>query len=198
MAVIGRNVEKLEEAVATFEPSTKAKTHFYTDIAEGLRDADIVVTVTSAVDVVIQPEYLKPGCVVTDVARPRDVSIRVAKERDDVLVIEGGVVSVPGADLEFNFNFGFPAKTAYACMSETILLALDNRYESFTLGKTVSRDQVETMRVLAKKHGFQLAGYRSFEREITPAEIDRIRDNAKRRQLSQVASSQTPKTPALV
>ncbi len=197
LAVIGRSVEKLEEAIAGFDPATRAKTRIYTDIAEGLRDADVVVTVTSAVDVVIEPEYLKSGCVVTDVARPRDVSIRVAKERDDVLVIEGGVVAVPGSDLELNFNFGFPAKTAYACMSETMLLALDNRYESFTLGKTVSREQVEIMRDLAKKHGFQLAGYRSFEREITPAEIDKIRDNAKRRQ-TLAAAKEPGKTPALV
>jgi fatty aldehyde-generating acyl-ACP reductase len=177
LAVIGRDTTRLRETVDEFDAPTRAKTRYYTDISEGLRDADIVVTVTSAVDVVIQPEDLKIGCVVTDVARPRDVSVRVARERDDVLVLEGGVVAVPG-DVAFNFNFGFPPKTAYACMSETMLLALEGRYESFTLGKTVSREQVEVMQRLARKHGFTLAGYRSFEREISLAEIERIRDRA--------------------
>ena len=184
LAVIGRDQGRLQQAVDEFDAATRAKTRVFTDIAAGVADADVVVTVTSAVDVVIEPEYLKVGCVVTDVARPRDVSVRVAKERDDVLVIEGGVVSVPGPNVDLAFNFGFPPKTAYACMSETMLLALENRFESFTLGKTVSRSQVETMQALAQKHGFKLAGYRSFEREVSPEEIDRIRERAARKRLT--------------
>jgi fatty aldehyde-generating acyl-ACP reductase len=78
-----------------------------------LYQADLVVTVTSAVDAIIQPQHLKPGAVVCDVARPRDVSKRVAEQRDDVLVFEGGLVEVPGP-VDFHFNFGFPPKTSYA------------------------------------------------------------------------------------
>jgi fatty aldehyde-generating acyl-ACP reductase len=177
LSVIGRDTGRLEEAVSTFDAATQSKTTIHTDIREGLAGADIIVTVTSAVDVVIQPEFLKPGCVVTDVARPRDVSVRVAKERDDVLIIEGGVVKVPG-EPQFRFNFGFPPGMAYACMSETMMLALDGRYESLTLGKTVNIDQVNTTKALAAKHGFTLAGYRSFEREVTDAQIEAIRKRA--------------------
>lgn len=181
LALVGRDQARLEEMRAELPAATSAKASVYTEIPRALRDADLVVTVTSAVDVVIQPEDLKSGAVVCDVARPRDVSVRVAKERDDVLVIEGGVVSVPG-DVDFRFNFGFPPKTAYACMSETMMLALDARYESFTLGKTVSVEQVTETQRLAEKHGFHLAGYRSFEKAVSNEEIERIRANAKRRQ----------------
>jgi predicted amino acid dehydrogenase len=139
-----------------------------------LPEADVVVSVTSSDSAVILPEHLKPGCVVCDVARPRDVSARVAKERPDVLVIEGGVVEVPG-DVDFGFDFGFPPRMAYACMSETMLLALEGRPESFTLGKEVSVQQVEETRRLAAKHGFRLAGFRSFERPVDEAAIDRAR-----------------------
>jgi len=151
-----------------------------TDIEQGIRDADIVITVSSAVNSIIQPQFIKRGAVVCDIARPRDVSVRVQRERRDVLVIEGGVVEVPGPDLEFNFNFGFPPKTAYACMSETMMLALEGRYENFTLGKTVSLEQVEETQRLAEKHGFKLAGFRSFERAVTQEQIDAIRKNAGR------------------
>jgi predicted amino acid dehydrogenase len=71
------------------------------------------------------------------VARPRDVSREVVEKRDDVLVIEGGVIAVPGP-VNFNFNFGFPDKTAYACMSETMLMALEGSYEPFTLGRDLT------------------------------------------------------------
>jgi len=150
-----------------------------TDIASGIRDADIVITVSSAVDSIIEPHFIKRGAVVCDIARPRDVSARVVQERNDVLVIEGGVVEVPG-DVNFNFDFGFPPKTAYACMSETMMLALEGRYESFTLGKTVSLEQVRETQRLAAKHGFKLAGFRSFEKAVTEDQIAAIRRNAGR------------------
>lgn len=149
-------------------------------LSEGLRDADVVITVTSAGTEIIEPSHLKPGAVVCDVARPRDVSWRVARERDDVLVVEGGVVAVPG-QVDFGFDFGFPKNTAYACMCETMLLALEDRKECYTVGKTVTVEQVREMSELAKKHGFRLAGFRSFEREVPAEEIDRIRANARRR-----------------
>lgn len=144
-----------------------------TDIS-AIKEADVVVTVTSSDAPIIMPEHLKPGCIVCDVSRPRDVSVLVSKERPDVLVIEGGVVKVPG-DVQFNFNFGFPEKTAYACMSETMLLALEGRAENFTIGKDVSVEQVDEMIALAKKHGFTLAGFRSFEKAVDQSAIDRAK-----------------------
>ena len=175
IALIGRDLTRLE---AVSDELTGACVRLYDDVHLGLRDADLILTVTSARDAVIEPEDLKPGSVVCDVARPRDVSARVVKERDDVLVIEGGVVAVPGPDADFHFQFGFPPKTAYACMSETIMLALDGRYESFTLGKDVSIAQAEETTRLAQKHGFRLAGYRSFEKEVTAETIERTRRRA--------------------
>ena len=144
-----------------------------TDVSR-IREADAIISVTSSESAVVMPEYLRPGAVVCDVSRPRDVSVRVAKERPDVLVIEGGVVRVPG-DVDFHFNFGFPEKTAFACMSETMMLALEDRPESYTTGKDVSVSQVEEMAILAIKHGFELAGFRSFEKQVGEPEIDRAR-----------------------
>jgi fatty aldehyde-generating acyl-ACP reductase len=147
------------------------------DLHLALRRADVILTVTGSSTPLIEPEDLKSGAVVCDVARPRDVSLRVASERKDVLVIEGGVVQVPG-NVEFNFNFGFPPHTAYACMAETMILALEGRYESFTLGREISVEQIETIVQLAGKHGFRLAGLRSFERALTEEEVAEIRRRA--------------------
>ena len=58
-----------------------------------------------------------------------------------------------------------------------MLLALedDPSLFSFTLGKEVTVEQVERIARLAKKHGFTLAGFRSFERAVTQDAIDRAR-----------------------
>jgi len=178
MVLLGRNLDRLQEVAAELNSGTRAR--IATDLDAELPQADIIVTVTSAVDAVIHPDHLKPGAVVCDVARPRDVSVRVAQERDDVLVIEGGVVKVPG-QVEFNFNFGFPPGMSYACMAETIILALEGRYESFSLGKELDLEHVREIARLAEKHGFELAGFRSFEKAVTEERIAHIRERAEAR-----------------
>ena len=142
-----------------------------------LKQADIVITVTSALDFLIEPDDLKPGAVVCDVARPRNVSREVSLKRNDVLVIEGGVINVPG-DVDFHFNFGFPPHTSYACMSETMILALDGRYENFSLGRNLDINKVNLISKLADKHHFTLAGFRNFERAISAEHIEKVRRNA--------------------
>ena len=193
ISLVGRKPERLEPVAADVREQGARSVSVAGDVESGLADADIVVTMTSAADAVILPHHLKRGSVVCDVARPRDVSVRVAKERPDVLVIEGGLVQVPGELVATTtdskgvdrpergeFRFGFPRGTAYACMSETMMLALDGRYESFTLGKTVSVEQaLETTR-LAEKHGFRLGGFRSFEQAVTDETVASVRRAAGR------------------
>ena len=145
-----------------------------------LAESHLILTVTSAIHDVIQPEHLLPGSVVCDVARPRDVSAMVAAARDDILVIDGGMVDVPGS-VDFHFNFGFPPGKSYACMAETIALALEGRFEDYTLGKFITRERVDEITAIAEKHGFCLSGFRSFEREVTPQQIETVRQNARKR-----------------
>ena len=150
-----------------------------TDTAVSLRRCGAVVAVTSALDTVVSPEDLRSGAIVCDVARPRNVSVEVAEARDDVFVFEGGVISVPG-EVEFGFDFGFPKRTSYACMAETMILALENRYESFSLGRDLDVAKIEEIQSLAHKHGFSLAGLRSFERAVSDEYVERVRDNARK------------------
>jgi predicted amino acid dehydrogenase len=143
-----------------------------------LKDAQLILTVTSALHDVIHAEDLQSGSVVCDVARPRDVSAMVAAVRDDILVIDGGMVDVPGP-VDFHFNFGFPEGKAYACMAETIALALEGRFEDYTVGKDITLERVQEIAAIAKKHGFRMSGFRSFEREVTEEQIEAVRRKAR-------------------
>jgi len=172
LILVGRRQEALDERAAQIAGATAVETT--TSIPEALAKSPLVIAVTSAVETVVQPHDLLPGAVVCDVARPRDVSKLVAEKRADVLVIEGGVVAVPG-DVQFNFDFGFPPKTAYACMAETMILALEGHTTDYSLGRDLGIDRVLEIRRLGDKHGFKLAGFRSFERAVDQATIDRVR-----------------------
>ncbi len=177
LTLLGRNQGRLLKVADSIRDRTGMVPAISRDIEHSLRRADVVVCVSAAVDAVIQPNYLKPGAVVCDVARPRSVSLEVKKQRDDVLVIEGGIVKVPG-NVNFNFDFGFPPGQSYACMAEAMILALEEKYVDWSIGRELTVGQVTGIANLAKKHGFQLAGFRSFEKPVTDEEIARIRDRA--------------------
>ncbi|HEY2979707.1 MAG TPA: hypothetical protein VGJ22_00880 [Anaerolineales bacterium] len=176
--LVARDREKLEVFRDQLKVRARAELVVSTSM-DVLSEAHLILTVTSALHAVIRPEDLQPGSVVCDVARPRDVSAMVAGARDDILVIDGGMVDVPGS-VDFHFNFGFPPGRAYACMAETMALALEGRFEDYTIGKEITLARVREITSMAERHGFRLSGFRSFEREVTEAQIDAVRRNAKR------------------
>lgn len=177
ITLVARHLAPLEEIADELIKKNQCDVLVMDDIHKALQDADIVITVTSALDFIIEPGDLKPGAVVCDVARPRNVSKEVSAKRKDVLVIEGGVINVPG-NVDFHFNFGFPPHTSYACMAETMILALEGKYEDFTLGRKLDLNKIGLISDLADKHGFKLAGFRNFERAVTHDEIQSIKNLA--------------------
>lgn len=177
LILIGRHAETLADVHAQCS-GQRARVRSGTDL-DAISEASLVLSVTSATTAVIEPEHLRSGAVVCDVARPRDVARRVAELRDDVLVIDGGMVEVPGP-VDFGFDFGFPPGKAYACMAETMALALEGRYEDYSVGKQITLAQVEEIGAIAARHGFRLSGFRSFERVVTDAQIAAVRERARR------------------
>lgn len=180
LILIGRREAALQELQGSLQAQgARAAVTTSTDVND-LRFAQVVLTVTSDIHAVIHPEHLRPGSIVCDVARPRDVSARVAAMREDVLVIDGGIVDVPG-EVNFNFDFGFPPGKAYACMAETMALALEGRFEDYTIGKNIPATRVHEIGAITERHGFRLSGFRSFEREVTHEQIERVRQRARAR-----------------
>ena len=136
-----------------------------------LQDCDLIVTATSAFGQrILDITQCKPGAVICDVARPPDINRAEADLRPDVLVIESGEVLIPG-EIDFGYDIGLPPKTAYACLAETALLAMEGRFEDYTLGRNISIERVKEIYHLFKKHNFQLAGLRSFGKYITDEDI---------------------------
>ncbi|HCR70327.1 MAG TPA: shikimate dehydrogenase [Anaerolineae bacterium] len=177
--LIARDEKKLEVLRDRLKVSARSELCISTKM-DVLKEAQLILTVTSSIHDIIYPEHLQAGSVVCDVARPRDVSAMVAAVRDDILVIDGGMVDVPGP-VNFHFNFGFPQGKAYACMAETIALALEGRFEDYTVGKEITLERVQDITAIAEKHGFRMSGFRSFEKEVTQEQIEIVRKNAKRK-----------------
>jgi predicted amino acid dehydrogenase len=128
---------------------------------------DLIVTATSAFGQrVLDVSQCKPGAVILDVALPPDISAEEAELRPDVLVVESGEVLIPGP-VDFSFNIGLPQGVAYACLAEAALLAMEERFECFTLGRDVHPDRVKEIYRLFRKHEFQIAPLRTFGQLLT-------------------------------
>jgi acetylornithine/succinyldiaminopimelate/putrescine aminotransferase/predicted amino acid dehydrogenase len=126
-----------------------------TDVAEGVRNARFVITATSAGRSFITPDVFMQGAVVCDVARPLDVANRMAGVRDDLGVYEGGLMHLPDNVRFGDLNvLGYPDGINLACLSETIVLALDGATGHHSLGNRIDYTQAVRIHQTAHKHGF--------------------------------------------
>lgn len=176
MLLVGRNQERLAVVQEKVRAGGGAAVTLSADV-NAIREAEVVVTVTSAGGNLVQPAMLRRGAVVCDVSRPRDVSQQVMHARQDVLVIDGGLVQVPGV-VDFGFNYGLPPQLTFGCIAETMALSFENWQEDYTIGKNLQVEQVKAIDALAAKHGFRLAALRSFERQLDEAIIQEIKMRA--------------------
>ncbi len=183
MIIVSPRPERVMDLSRELQEEFGLKTKVATDAAEVIGKADIVVAATSVPGGVVDVMKLKKGALVVDVAMPPDVSRGEAAKRDDILVMESGEILLPtnpGERVNFGINFDLPDNVAYACLAETILLALDGKFESFTVGREIDIERVKEIGEIGRKHGFKLCGIRSFGEILSDDEIAEIRNRAGR------------------
>jgi predicted amino acid dehydrogenase len=153
-------LEALKRTILEETPDAQVETDVST--ANWVGQCDLIVTATSAFGQrVLDVSQCKPGAVILDVALPPDISAEEAAVRPDVLVVESGEVLIPGP-VDFSFDIGLPPNVAYACLAEAALLAMEERFECFTLGRDVAPERVKEIYRLFRRHGFQIAPLRTF------------------------------------
>jgi hypothetical protein len=142
------------------------------DIKTAVRAADVVVTATSATECILEPADLRRGAVVCDLSRPANVSAATAAQRPDVLVIDGGVIAAPGNP--YLGNWGLGHGLAFACMAETMMMALEDRFENTSIGVDLRQETLRYFQAASKRHGFAVARLRSFGKILTDADWHRV------------------------
>ena len=183
--LVARNETRLRAFHERVAPELACASEIATEISPAIRQAQLVLTATSSTKDIVQPEDLQTGAVVCELSLPHDVSRRVARERPDVLVTEGGNMLVPGnprfervREPGTDFDLNLPPRTALACMSETMVLALEGRFEPYTLGRGIDLQKVVEIEAMAARCGFSLGGMRAFDAAVTPETIARTREAA--------------------
>jgi fatty aldehyde-generating acyl-ACP reductase len=185
LLLVARNETRLRNFHNDAAGELGCESEYTTDVAAAVRRAQLILTATTSTRDVIEPEDLRSGAVVCELSLPHDVSRRVAAQRPDVLVSEGGNVIVPGnprfervREPGTDFDLNLPPRTALACMGETMILALEDRLEPYTLGRGIELRKVIEIEAMAARCGFMLADMRAFDAAITPEQIAATREAA--------------------
>jgi predicted amino acid dehydrogenase len=166
----------------------RATIHIAATPNEALPEMDMIVTATSGAGKrVLDIMAVKPGCVITDVARPLDLSAEDVARRPDVLVIESGEIELPG-DVHMR-DIGLPPGVAYACLAETIALALEGRYETYTVGRNIEWEKVKEIYQIGLKHGMKLAAISGVNGIYSDEDLARIRGLALARRAEMTGAS---------
>jgi fatty aldehyde-generating acyl-ACP reductase len=178
LILVAPNLTRLNAMRAGLAPEIAAKSECATEIHTAVRNADLVLTATSATREIIEPDDLRPGAVVCELSLPHNIGSRISEMRPDVLVVEGGMMRMPGEPVWDRvrepgraFELGLGEGMALACMSETMVLTMEGRFESYTLGRGVSLERVREIEGLADKCGFTLGDMRAFDLPISAAQI---------------------------
>lgn len=161
----------LKESIEHETPGARVSVSTQAD--RDLADMDMIVTATSGAGKrILDVLKVKPGCVITDVARPLDIPASDVAKRPDVLVIESGEIQLPGP-VRMK-DIGLPPGVAYACLAETIVLALEGRFENFTLGRNIEWEKVREIYKMGLRHGMQLAAISGAKGVYTEEDLDRV------------------------
>jgi predicted amino acid dehydrogenase len=192
VVLVSSEPERLVELKHTIEAETPgARVTTALKAGDLVADCDLIVTATSAFGQrIVDITRCKPGAVICDVARPPDIGAAEAALRPDVLVIESGEVIIPG-EIDIGYDIGLPPKTVYACLAETALLAMEGRFENYTLGRNITMQRVKEIYHLFKKHEFQIAPLRSFGAVVSSEDFARRRELADRLRADQALLDRT-------
>ena len=155
LLLVGRRSSNRALAIAS-----RLNAELTTDIAGALSRARVVLSATSSGGCIDQ-RWLRPGSLVSDVGVPTDV-VGGRPLRDDCLVLTGGLSQAPDTmSLESQYLF-FHNGSLPSCLGETIVLALENRMENFSLGRNLDCARIEEIGRLAESHGFDFTRLYSF------------------------------------
>ena len=136
-----------------------------------IKNCHFIITATNAPETLIKPEYLSEGTIILDDAQPSDVDPTVL-ERDDVIVIEAGLVHTPG--IHTHFNFGFKDKyDNYSCLAEILILSAVDYQDHFVIHRA-TLEAINKIKEWSKELNFKPAELQNFKETISEEKLNRV------------------------
>ncbi len=180
LILCARKIQEATDFVSLIKRSSKANIIIEKYADKAAARADFIISATSAATTIISPENLKKGAVVCDVSMPPDIAKEVSQLRKDVLVFDGGKASFVNSKYIKSKKWQniFAHGIIFGCLAEAMILALDGRFENFSIGRgNITEEKIKLISQLADKHGFSLAPFCCGNFMYKEEDFRRIRNN---------------------
>jgi len=154
--LVGRkDVKYFEKIIADIKKTNeKANIEFCNNVSEALSKANIIFSATSSGEI-IDPIEVPPWTILLDIAVPGDVKY-ILPNNANLLYVYGGTFDFR-EEVTYGGTYGKIFKNNLpGCIGETMLLALENYTEDFSLGRELDIDKIEYIGNLGHKHGFEV------------------------------------------
>ena len=181
--IAARNEQRLQEFADMIKKYGNSTVDIFKYTKDAVKDADIILSATSAISTIIEPEYIKPGSIVCDVSLPANIAREVAKIRNDISVFEGGLAKIqyPEDIRNVRLNNILPKDSVFGCTAETMALTFEGRLEPYSIGRgNITEEKIFEIKNIATKHGITLSDFFCGYKFYTEQEIVGIRKNAER------------------
>lgn len=171
LILVGRGTDKYLKKMIDSSEYIGNNAIVVNNMSDALSQAKIIITATSSGNI-IEVDSLEKGSIVIDIAAPRDVIKPYNNRRNDILIVDGGRCGFDETvKWDDNIFTSFIKNNLYGCILETILLALDNRLEPFSVGRELSIHNLEAIEHISKRHGFVITNLYSFNEKIDESVI---------------------------
>lgn len=168
LILTGPKERKLKDLERELQNHGYYNTHISTNNS-AISGADIVILTTTGAGDIVDRDMLKRDAIVIDMSQPHNMSRKVCEEREDVIRIDGGFMSIPGINL--GFDMGPPLETTFACFLETMVCTMVNDQNNH-VGK-VDPEFAKHIWEKARELGFQMAPFTNFSE---PLDLKSIKD----------------------
>jgi len=184
LTITGKTKANLDKIGGELSRKRKARVITTTDNQKAVGDADIVIATASASSAILDVSWFKPGAVICDVGYPKNISYAPIT-RDDILIFSGGLAKPP-TPIKFPIDVGLPStETLYGCFSESIILALEKKFECFSFGRGhITPEKINEIRNLGFKHGFYVSDFYWGDKLIDETIVSNIKEIIKRNKLN--------------
>lgn len=156
-----RNNQQLEKSANELK-AENLLVKYSTVVQDLIQEADVIICVASSSG--IKLTHLKRNVIVCDAGYPKNLETKI-EHLEGVHLYHGGMGQITfGYDFIPDYSNSFYRYAApnigHGCVLEAIVLAFENKFESFSMGKgMITIDKMEEIYRLAFKHGIVLAPF---------------------------------------
>ena len=178
IVLCSRQISEESPVVSEIKSYSKCDVTITNNVVEAIRKSDIIISAASSTRFLFSIDDLRPGSILCDISIPPTVSRNITSDRPDVIAFEGGRAKfISYANIkEKRWKSFFPYNSIYGCLAESLILAFEDRFERFSLGRgAIPESKIDEIYNLGMKHGFLMADFGCSGKLLTENDFNRVK-----------------------